>query len=95
MNLDAATFKTFLPEFRSTGDAQIALVLTEAAKGVDAELFGETYEQAVFYRAAHMLALSPQGQSAKLVATLGGTTYQKHYERLCRECGAGGFRVCD
>lgn len=95
MTLDAATFKLFLPEFRSTGDSHITLHLAEAAKGVDAELFGETYEQAVFYRTAHMLALSPQGQAAKMSAKDGSTSYEKHYARLCRECGAGGFRVCD
>lgn len=95
MNLDVATFKAFLPAFKSANDTTVQLYLDESAACVDAEVLGDRYTQAVFYRAAHMLALDPSGQAAKLVLKFGTTTYWVHYLQLCKESAAGGYRVCD
>ena len=86
------------PEFSKTNVSNPSLVqdmLDDAALVIDPSTWGPLAGQGHGYLAAHMLALSPFGQQARLV--LDGkagdsTTYQKHYERLMRLVGSG-YRV--
>jgi hypothetical protein len=93
MALNAGTFKLSFPEFRSTADELIQLQLDRAARHCDPEAYLTKYEDAVMYRAAHLLALSPQGAAAKMVNKDGTTSYQVHFDEIRREVGAG-WRVC-
>jgi Protein of unknown function (DUF4054) len=94
MALDVSTFKLSFPEFKSTADEMVEAYLVRAATHCDAEAYLTKYEDAVLYRCAHMLALSPQGASAKLVNKDGSTTYGMHFDDIRREVAAG-WRVCD
>lgn len=89
-----ASFKGYLPEFRNVPDSLIQDALDESLKMVDPELFEDVTVQATFYRAAHMLNLSGFGLNSKQTGTPGNSTYLEHYNRLRREVGAVGFRVC-
>lgn len=93
MALDPETFKASFPEFKSTADELIQAQLDRAARHCDASVYLDKHEDAVLYRAAHLLALSPQGAAAKMVNKDGTTTYEKHFNEIRSEVGAG-FRVC-
>jgi hypothetical protein len=93
MALDPDTFKLRFPEFKSTADEMIQAFLDAAAVHCDAEVYLTKHEDAVLYRAAHTLALSPQGAAAKMVNKDGTTSYQMHFNEIRSEIGAG-FRVC-
>ena len=93
MALTPSEFKLSFPEFRSTADELIQAQLDRAARHCDPLVYLTKHEDAVMYRAAHLLALSPQGAAARLVGADGSTTYQIHFDEIRRELGAG-WRVC-
>lgn len=57
----ADTLIEIAPEF--TGDAAIAQMLAWASQRIDAEAWGDLYEQGCIYLAAHLLALKARGAS--------------------------------
>jgi hypothetical protein len=69
MAVDIQGFVGSFPEFKAIASRlpeQVQAKL-DAAKGhVSAVRFGARYEHAVFLKAAHMLAMSPFGEAAKL-----------------------------
>jgi Protein of unknown function (DUF4054) len=86
-----AFFRRF-PEFAATDLSLITATLDDAALQIDVNVWGNLAGTGHGYLTAHMLALSPFGQAARLVAKDGTTTYQTHYNRLVRMV-APGFRV--
>lgn len=94
-----AQFRIRFPEFEFASNEFLQVNLTEAALYVDLDMWGERAKMATAYLAAHQMALSPQGQAAKMVVTgqKGApedmtTIYQQHYNRLARIVTAG-YRV--
>ena len=77
-------FRVRFPEFRQVPDAMISAAITDAMDETDVDVWLPShYETAVRYRAAHKLALSPQGRSAGLTnGAAGKTTYWIHLENL-------------
>lgn len=88
MTVTAAIVKARFPEFAPTADAVVNLVIAEATGLTSSAVFTTSadFDVAVLYRAAHLLALSPGGQTARLegvalaapssvAADLGRTTY--------------------
>jgi len=75
------------PEFRNAG-AIIGPTITDAARRIDANVFGDNTENAISLLTAHLLCISPYGRTMKLatVEDDGSTIYLKEYERLRREC---------
>ncbi len=63
--------------------------LNEATLQIDSCVWGAYTAMGVLYLAAHLLATSPFGQNAKLVAKDGETVYSKNYRRLLRTVTAG------
>lgn len=95
MALDAAAFKARDAAFASISDAIVTAKLDQAARSMDAEVWGDQFDDGQWQYAAHLLALSPEGQEAGL--RMGGganqrTVYQTEYERLARRVG-GAFRA--
>lgn len=88
MTVTAAIVKARFPEFAPVADAVVNLVIAEATLLTSSTVFtvAADFDVAVLYRAAHLLALSPGGQAARLegvalaapssvAADLGRTTY--------------------
>lgn len=90
--LKVADFLARFPEFAATDLSLITATLGDAGNQIDNNVWGFLAGVGHGYLTAHMLALSPFGQAARLVAKDGTTTYQTHFNRLVRMV-APGFRV--
>lgn len=89
MTWTATTFKARFEEFTPQSDTLVETVLAEAALECDERIFGESLDHAVGLLAAHKLAVSPFGQSARLVAKDGSTTYEREFQKLSRKKAGG------
>lgn len=85
----ATTFRASFPEFTSAQTAYIEAKLAEAARQIDQTLWGDKAIDGHGYLSAHLMALSPFGNTAKLVNADGSTTYDGHYQRLLRIVTSG------
>lgn len=72
------------PEFRQAGQ-MIVYAIREAAREVNARVYGCKRGMAIAYLAAHKLALSPYGRGQRLVKDDNTTTYWGEFERIRRE----------
>jgi hypothetical protein len=66
MAVTAKSFREEFPEYRNADPGLIDAKLADARGLLSAEAWGAKYDQAVKYQAAHLLALSPTGQFARL-----------------------------
>lgn len=66
MALDVLAFRERFPEFRSQDSALIASCIEEASARLDASYFGTRIDSAVGQLAAHLIAVSPFGEFARL-----------------------------
>lgn len=89
MTWTPTTFRARWPEFDGVADNVVSAALADAARGVDARLFGTRTDLAVGLRAAHLLAISPYGQQARLESDKSDTTYRAEYLRMAREVAGG------
>ena len=80
--------KRFL-EFADTEEHLIQMALYESQNEVSKEAFGSMHETAVFYLAAHKLAISPMGEPSRLDGVEEKDVYRLEYERLCRSAFLG------
>ena len=92
MAVDFTSFVADFPEFEPAGRQLVESKLADARLRVDAAVWEAKTDLGVKYLAAHLLALSPFGQQARLVAKDGSTTYGKHHKQMVHEVTAG-FRV--
>lgn len=99
MALDSTTFLVRFPEFKRAPVELIESKITEAELQIDSAIWGTKTDLGAGYLAAHLLALSPFGQHARLVPanqkpTRGEalTTYEREYKRLVGIVSSG-FRV--
>lgn len=83
MAVTAAEFKVRFKEFSDVDDADITPKLDDAQAFLDEKAFGTTdrYERAVYYRAAHLLAISPYGKQLQLTNEDGRTVYGDFYDQ--------------
>lgn len=80
MTLDE--FRAWHPEFRSAADSLVQCHLDEATLEVAADVFGAFTDKAIRLKAAHSIAMTPFGRSARLAADDGTTTYLTEYKTL-------------
>lgn len=80
MNL--AAFRVQYPEFAKTSDSLVQAMLDAAALELSAPYWGTYYDQGHGLLAAKMLALSPNGQTARLQSDKGTSTYAKQFDDL-------------
>ena len=94
MTVTVEEFIAHFPEFDECEVPFLQSYLDDANARIDRSVWGEPKgDIGQKYLTAHMLALSPFGQQARLVAKGASTsTYEKHYTRLMREV-AGGPRI--
>lgn len=88
-----ATFKARWRDFVPTDDDVVQAALDEAARSVDDRYFGDKTDDAVGLLAAHKLASSPFGQSARLANDDGTTTYGKQFEEMSRAACGGAHAI--
>jgi hypothetical protein len=81
--MDLPTWRVRFPEFAKVPDAVAQANLDAASLSINVGVWLGLADEGQAYLAAHMLALSPQGQMARLDVKAGGvTTYELHYKRL-------------
>ncbi len=83
MAATVAGFLVMFPEFEATYTQRpqlLAETLTYAAQHVSAVRWGARYERGVYLKLAHMIALSPYGESARLVKSKADTVYSTQFD---------------
>ena len=101
MAVTAAQFKTRFEEFATASDDLVDACLTDAAGQMNADVWGDLYDQGVALRAAHILALSPFGMGLQLAvrrvperndtSDVGSTVYEEQWLRLRRSVVVGAL----
>jgi hypothetical protein len=92
---DLPTFKAQFPEFVSQSSARdpfLQSFLNAAALEIDPVVWGNMTDQGIYYLAAHKLAISPSGNSAKLIPKTSGyqsTTYGQEWELMLSKVASG------
>ena len=84
--------KNFLqrfPEFADTENKLLEMALGEAQSEMNPQYWGELFDVASSYLAAHKLAISPLGEPSRLDGVQEKSIYQLEYERLCRSAFLG------
>jgi hypothetical protein len=89
MAVTVASFLVAFPELAPAGEPLIAAKLAEAARSVNANVWGVKTDDGVSYLAAHLLACSPYGENARLSSDKGESTYGRRFEALRWQVGAG------
>ena len=87
MALDGTSFVARFPEFSEVNEvspATITAALADAAIYCDSVLWGTRYESGVMWKAAHLLALTPLGEGARLSKTSEQTTYGVVFDSMKR-----------
>lgn len=92
MAVDRRSFLARFPEFEPASIAMIEGALVDARSNVDGAVFGTKTDEAVRWKTAHLLAITPFGQQARLVSKDGSTTYGEYFMQLVRSV-TPGFRV--
>lgn len=82
------TFINSFPEFKLAPIGYVQAKLAEAARQIDVNTWGDKAPDGQGYLAAHLMALSPFGNTAKLTAD-STTTYELHYRRLLQIVSCG------
>ena len=106
MAVTAASLKARFEEFAATADAVVTTNIAAATLRTSARVFNtaEAFDEAVTLRAAHLLSISPGGQTGRLegvalaspstvAADLGRTTYGATLLALMRERAGGPHMV--
>jgi len=82
--LSVRKFQNRFPEFKETDAVQVQRALEDSQGTLDATTWGDRLEQGIAYQAAHLLAMSPLGEQAKLSLEKRGTIYGQRFEMLKR-----------
>ena len=94
--IDDGDFVDRFPEFVEAETAYPGMItscIASAQRRVDETVWGSTYQDGAMMLAAHLLAISPFGQNARLVAKDGSSTYLTEFERMRDEATFGAGRV--
>lgn len=90
----AVSYQTFVarfPEFEGANRRMVEIELANAANQVPSDVWGAQADDAIGLLAAHLVALRPAGEFARLKTKDGSlrTTYGDQYERMQRRiiCG--------
>lgn len=76
------TWRSLFPEFDTAPDNLVQSRLDQAALQLDLSVWGTRSGEGQAYLAAHLLAISPGGQFARLQSDKGKSTYGTRYEEL-------------
>lgn len=81
MAVSVQQLRSEFPEFVNTSSGLLAGKIADATAMLNAHAFGEMHDQAVKYLAAHLVALSPGGEFARLDASEENDGARTLYER--------------
>lgn len=88
-----AEFRIRFPEFgdgtRGASDTLVERMLVTADNLNDPDTWGDSKYDAVYYKAAHLVALSPYGADMRLKSDNGQTVYGAEYNRLLQTLTRG------
>jgi len=87
VSLDVAGFVARYPEFSEVGELAPAMVtsaINSAKNFVSQSLWGARYEEGVLCKAAHLLAMTPMGENARLDKSSPETTYGLVFKEMLR-----------
>jgi hypothetical protein len=83
--VDLATFRTQYPEFAKTSDPLVSTMLAAAASRMSQPYWGDQYDQGHGLLTASMLAIAPNGMTARLQSDKGMSTYAQAFDALRTE----------
>ncbi|MBW2672072.1 MAG: DUF4054 domain-containing protein [Deltaproteobacteria bacterium] len=92
MAVTAASFLERFPEFEAAGSTLIEASLTDARLMISSSAYGVKYDMAVRFQAAHLLAINPLGEMARLDMDKCGsdaTTYSAQLKTIQSSLGLG------
>ncbi len=87
--MSTRNFLQRFPEFEDTESKLLEMALSEAQSEMNRHYWGELFDVASSYLAAHKLAISPMGEPSRLEGAQEKSVYQLEYERLCRSAFLG------
>ena len=98
MAVTVESLKTRFPEFDATPETLVAACIADAELMLSSEAFGNQYDMAVNYKAAHLIAVNPLGEMARLDAKKPAsngslTVYERSFLEIKKGIGVGGFMV--
>lgn len=88
------TFRGLFPEFDTAPDILAQSRLDQAQVQIDTRIWGTRAGEGQAYLAAHLLAISPGGQFARMVSQKGDTTFNARYRELVTIVAGLVYRVC-
>lgn len=88
--MELVAFRVEYPEFRNVGDEQVEAYLTNAATQLSQAVIGSQYDLMHGLKTADLIARSPGGVNARLLAKDGTTTYGNAYDKLKHSIGTVG-----
>ena len=89
MAVDRTSLITRFPEFTNATEALVTACIAEAELMVDRSYYGEKADMAVTHLAAHLVAINPLGEMARLDKKGDKTIYLISFEKIKRSLGAG------
>lgn len=90
MAVTRARFRNTFSEFQSTADNEIESKLALAKLRINADVWGDKTDAGILYLTAHMVALAPAGQNAKLKPeNAAKTVYWVEYKSIMRSVTFG------
>jgi hypothetical protein len=89
MAVNAASLVVRYPEFTSTPTTLVDASIADAELMIDRAYYRGKADMAVTAYAAHLIAINPLGEMARLDKKGEKTTYWLHYENIKRSLGAG------
>ena len=88
MAVSVEQFRLEFPEFVNANEGLLAGKIADATAMLNASAFGTMHDQAIKYMAAHLVALSPNGEFARLDPNEQNdgarTTYERQYLSIQR-----------
>lgn len=92
-NPAAGTWRSLFPEFNTAPDILVQSRLDQAEIRIDPAVWGVRAGEGQAYLAAHLLALAPGGQFARMVSDKGKTTYGSQYDEMVIQVAGLVMRV--
>lgn len=89
MAVTVSSFKARFPEFNNTDSDLVQSALDEALLQVNATVFDSKRDLGIQYLAAHILAVSPFGEPARLSDDSQSTIYYRRFQKLVNQVTVG------
>lgn len=87
--MNRAQFLSQYPEFRFASDALIDAKLSLATMDLSPESWGALYVRGLGLRAAHLLAMTPEGKDLRLKSDSNNSPYNVQFQELQLLAGFG------